>query len=98
MAISTCLGFYPWSGRKIPFSHRKPRKVRIVGQDWEKHIKAVLIPALKEWWPKKRIVKTRKNNMGAEHIWVDEETGSEIEILSNMQDSDVQEGWQGDFV
>lgn len=98
LVFSTMFGFYPWSGKKIPFPHNKPRKVRIVGQSWEDHIKTVLIPTLREWWPKKRPLKTKKNNMGVEKLWVDELTGSTLEILSNMQDSDVQEGWQGDLI
>jgi hypothetical protein len=69
----------------------------LVGQDWEKHIKAVLTPELKKWWPKKRRVKTKKNNNGVDYFWEDEATGSTLEIMSNLQDSDLHEGWSGDL-
>lgn len=93
---STVLGEWPWSGRKLSFPHREPRKVRYIGQAWESHIKAVIEPALKYWWPKSRPVTTRKNNQGVEYLW--KANGGSIEILSNVQESDVFEGWEGDLV
>ena len=51
MAFATMFGEYPWDGTKLWFPHNKPRKVRVIGQDWEKHIKTVVEPALNEWWP-----------------------------------------------
>jgi len=98
LAICTAIGAFPWNNRKIRFPHRKPRKIRIIGQDWESHIKTVVIPTLKEWWPDKRPFITKKNNVGAEHFWTDEQTGSTIEIMSNNQDADVHEGWNGDLI
>jgi len=98
IAYSVMFGKWLWNDRKIHFSHNKPRKVRIVGQDWEKHIKAVLVPELKKWWPKKRRLSTKKNNNGVEYWWEDEATGSTLEIMSNLQDSDLHEGWYGDLV
>jgi hypothetical protein len=95
---SVLYGEWPWSGKKIPFSHRKARKVRWVGQAWESHIKAVIIPALRTWWPNSRPVETKKNNQGIEYLWKDLFTGSVIEIMSNAQDSDMFEGWEGDLV
>lgn len=98
IALSVMFGEWLWSGMRIWFPHRKPRKVRIVGQGWESHIKAVLIPAIINWFPKVRGLKTKKNNQGVEAIWVDTETGSSLEIMSNSQESDVFEGWEGDLV
>lgn len=98
IAISTVIGEWPWSKVKLPITHNSPRKVRIVGQDWEKHISTVVIPALKKWWPKNRPVETRKNNMGVEAIWRDEISGGTIEIMSNKQESDLHEGWEGDLI
>ena len=96
LAISTVLGEWPWSGEKIKFMHSKPRKVRYVGQAWESHIKAVVEPALKFWWPQDVKVETRKNNQGVNYFW-NCSKGS-IEILSNVQDSEVFEGWEGDLI
>lgn len=96
--ICTMAGRWLWDGEPIKFSHSHPRKVRYVGQDWEKHIKTVVEPALKYWWPKRRKVKTSKNNVGVESLWTDEETGSSLEIMSNKQESDLHEGWDGDLV
>jgi len=98
IGICTMAGKWLWDNRKIRFLHRKPRKIRYVGQDWEKHIKAVVVPALKEWWPKKRDVKIRKNQHGIEAYWEDVETGSILEIMSNKQDVDLHEGWEGDLI
>ena len=96
--ISAMLGVWPWDGVPLKFGHGHPRKIRYVGQDWEKHIKTVVEPALKTWWPKRRKVKTAKNNVGVEALWTDEETGSTLEIMSNKQESDLHEGWDGDLV
>ena len=96
-----CAGKWLWNGEKIEFKSpksRRSRKIRIVGQDWEKHIKTVVIPALKEWWPKNRPVDIKKNNVGIEAFWKDVATLSTIEIMSNRQESDLFEGWDGDCV
>jgi hypothetical protein len=98
VTISTMIGRYPWDGTRLPFTHNKPRKVRIIGQDWDKHISKVVIPALEEWWPKSRVVTKKKNNMGVDAFWKDEQTGSTLEIMSNNQDSDLHEGWHGDLI
>ena len=98
IAVSTVIGKFLWNNQRLPMTHSKPRKVRIVGQDWESHIKAVVLPELRKWWPDNRPVKTRKNNNGVDVLWIDEKTGGEIQIVSNNQDSDVHEGWQGDLI
>ncbi len=96
--IAVMFGKWPWSNERIHFNHNKPRKIRYVGQDWEKHIKAVTIPALEKWWPKTRKVKKKKNNQGIDALWTDEATGSTLEIMSNEQKSTMHEGWDGDLV
>jgi len=100
LAFSTLFGKYMWDGRSLLhlFNHNQPRKVRYVGQDWEKHIKAVLMPELEKWWPKNRQVKKKKNNNGVDANWIDIETGSTLEIMSNKQESDLHEGWSGDLI
>jgi hypothetical protein len=99
LAISFSIGYWPWDVDK-PFvkTHSKPFKIRYVGQDWEKQIKSVVIPELVKWWPKKEKVKKKKNNVGVEALWTHERTGSTIEIMSNLQSSELHEGWKGDLV
>ncbi len=87
-----------WDDRPIPFPHHYPRKIRYVGQGWESHIKTVVIPALKFWWPKNRPLDTKKNNQGVEAFWKDLATRSTLEIMSTSQLTDVFEGWDGDLV
>lgn len=98
IALSTLFGKWPWNGKQLTFSHNQPRRVRYVGQDWAKHIKAVVEPEINKWWPKRRPCKKKKNNEGIEFFWIDEETGSTLEIMSNKQESDLHEGWSGDLV
>ncbi len=95
---SVLFGKWIWNNEPIFFPHKQPRKVRYVGQDWEKHIKTVVEPELKKWWPKRRKVTTRKNNFGVDALWIDEETGSSLELMSNNQDADLHEGWYGDLI
>lgn len=95
---STLFGKFPWSGQRLPFSHNLPRKVRYVGQDWDKHIAKVVIPALEKWWPKKEEVIKKKNHYGIDALWTHKRTGSTLEIMSNKQESDLHEGWEGDLV
>jgi len=98
IAISTMAGKFLWNDKRLHFKHDKPRKIRYIGQDWEKHIRAVLLPTLEHWWPKDRPVKKKKNNQGIDALWTDEISGSSLEIMSNLQDSDLHEGWEGDLV
>lgn len=98
IALSVLFGEWPWSGKKFTFPHKEPRKVRLVGQGWETHIKAVLIPELEFWWPGNRRVTKKKNNQGVDYFWKDERSGSTLEILSSAQASDIAEGWKGDLV
>jgi hypothetical protein len=80
------------------FPHKEPRKIRYVGQAWESHVKAVVEPMLNFWWPRERPLTKKKNNQGIDAIWKDERSGSVLEIMSNVQDSSVFEGWMGDLV
>lgn len=98
VALSVMFGRTLWDDKPLRFSHRFHRKVRYVGQGWESHIKAVVIPALKFWWPKNRPLDTKKNNQGVEAVWKDLATGSTLEIMSTSQSPDVFEGWDGDLV
>jgi len=98
LALCTVFGEWPHNGEKIIFPHDKPRKVRIVGQGWETHIKTVIEPYLKFWWPKSRPVEIKKNNQGIQAFWKDLRTKSTLEVMSNVQESSTFEGWEGDLV
>jgi hypothetical protein len=98
LALSLLFGEYLWDGTKLVFPHTGARRVRLVGQDWEKHIKTVVEPALVKWWPKSRRVDIKKNNQGIKAFWTDLKTGSTLELMSNKQESDLFEGWDGDAV
>lgn len=105
IAIATVAGEWPWSGKKLNFMHDKPRKVRYVGQGWEQHVKAVVEPALRFWWPEAYKLVTKKNNQGIDATWQlinrshhGERILGTIEIMSNVQDSAVFEGWEGDLI
>lgn len=98
LAFATMFGEWPWSGVRLPFIHNKPRRCRYVGQGWETHIRTVVEPALKYWWPSSHRVETRKNNQGVDANWLDVNTGSTLELMSNSQSSDTFEGWDGDLV
>jgi len=98
IGLSTLFGKWLWNNEKLHFPHGRPRKVRYVGQDWEKHIKAVVIPALKLWWPKARPLHVTKNTQSVEYFWTDEITDSTLEIMSNKQESELHEGWDGDLI
>jgi len=96
--IATMRGRWPWNNLKLPFMHNLPRKIRYVGQDWEKHIRSVVVPALKKWWPNRIPVKIRKNQHGIEAYWEDLDSGSTLELMSNKQDVELHEGWEGDLL
>ena len=72
--------------------------MRLIGQDWEKHIKTVIEPALEEWWPQAYRVEKKKNNVGVNALWTDVKTKSTLEIMSNGTESELHEGWMGDLI
>lgn len=98
ITFSVLFGKFLWNNEEIPFPHSLPRKVRYIGQDWEKHIQQVVVPTLHKWWPLNRGLTTKKNNVGAETYWVDEQTGGTLEVMSNKQEPELHEGWEGDLV
>ena len=99
LALSFCIGHYPWEDpeKAGKWVHKAlgwksgTIRGRIVGQDWEKHIKAVLIPTIKEFWPESFGVTPKKNNTGVDAYWTFPD-GSTVEIMSNNSESAVFEG------
>ena len=100
IGLSTMFGKYLWNNQSLLhlFNHNKPRKIRYIGQSWQEHITQVVIPELQKWWPGNRIVKKHGNGVIRDTFWLDEQTGSTLEVMSNSQDSNVHEGWSGDLV
>lgn len=100
IGLSVLFGKYLWDDTSLLhlFPHKKPRKIRYIGQGWHDHIKGVVIPELKKLWPKNRPVETVGNGVIRDTFWKDVKTGSTIEIMSNTQDSKVHEGWSGDLI
>jgi len=100
IGISMMAGKYLWNNQSLLhlFNHNKPRKIRYVGQGWHDHIQQVVIPELQKWWPKNRPKKTHGNGVIRDTYWLDEISGSTLEIMSNSQESRVHEGWPGDLI
>ena len=98
IAFSVMFGEWPWSGEKIWFPHKMPRKVMMIGQGWESHVEKTIMPKLKTWWPKSRAVKTSKNNQGIDDNWIDVRSKSTLEIRSTVQKSDSFEGADYDLI
>lgn len=90
ITYATLFGYWPWDkNKKLHFPHDKPRKIRYIGQDWEKQISKVIIPALEKWWPQNRPVAKKKNNQGFDATWTDVLTGGTIELMCLHPDQRV---------
>lgn len=99
ISLSILFGKWIWNDQPIIFPHDMPRKVRLVSQDWESGVIKVIVPELKKWWPNQLCpYKTRKNSMGAEAFWIDNNTGSTLEIMTGNQDPMLHEGGHHDLV
>ncbi len=100
IGLSVLFGKYLWDDTSLLhlFPHNKPRKIRYVGQGWQDHIKAVVIPELEKWWPDNRKKERLGNGTITNTWWKDVETGGTIEIMSNQQDPGAHEGWAGDLI
>lgn len=100
LGLSVMFGKYLWDDTSLLqlFPHNEPRKVRYVGQGWNDHVKAVVIPEIYKWWPKNRKCKTHGNGVITDTFWQDEKTKSTLEIMSNNQQPKEHEGWSGDLI
>ncbi len=100
IGLSVLYGKLMWNNLSILnlFPHKKPRKVRYVGQGWQDHIKQVVIPEIEKWWPKSRPVKKSGNGIITDTLWMDEKTGSSLQVMSNNQQTKEHEGWEGDLI
>lgn len=94
---SACLGIQPWDKRLLPVPIDKPPiKVRVLCKDWEDHARGVIVPELKRWLPVGEYT-TSKNNVGVEASWKFKNK-SEIELITNKQETQQHEGWSGHIV
>ena len=100
VGLSVMFGKFPWNNKSLLqlFPHNLPRKVRYIGQGWNDHVKAVVIPELDKWWPQNRKLKKHGNGIISDTFWQDVRTGSTLEIMSNNQRSKEHEGWSGDLI
>lgn len=71
---------------KFIFKHDLPQQIRYVGQGWRTHVKEVVVPTLKKWWPKNRPVDIKRED-GLEIYWTDKETEAYLRVMSNDQDA-----------
>jgi len=79
------------------YIHSNHRKVRYIGQGWEAHVKDVVIPVLKKWWPKNHKVQVKKNQQGLEVYWTSY-NGSYLCVMSNDQPAAKFAGKDDDLV
>ena len=100
IGLSVMFGKFLWDETSLLhlFPHNMPRKVRYIGQGWNDHVKAVVIPEIDKWWPQNRKVKRRGNGVITDTFWQDLKTKSTLEIMSNNQQSKEHEGWSGDLI
>ena len=100
IGLSVMYGKYLWNNQSILhlFPHKKPRKVRYIGQGWQDHVKAVVIPEIEKWWPQNRQVERHGNGVITDTFWKDLNTGSTMELMSNNQRTKEHEGWSGDLI
>ena len=100
IGLCVMFGKLLWNNQSILylFPHRKPRKVRYIGQGWQDHVKAVVIPEIEKWWPQSRKVERRGNGVITDTFWKDLKTGSTMELMSNNQRTKEHEGWSGDII
>jgi hypothetical protein len=104
LCLACLRGMFPWDNEdqigwlwKL-FGWEPPIKIRIIGQDWKKHIADVLIPTFKELIPTSWNLEMLKDGeIAISHI-IDHKTGSEIRIVSNTSDVSNLEGWNGHFL
>ncbi len=100
IGLSVMFGKLLWNNQSILhlFPHKKPRKVRYIGQGWQDHVKAVVIPEIEKWWPGSRKVTRKGNGVITDTFWKDLRTGSTMELMSNNQRTKEHEGWSGDII
>jgi len=97
-AICLAIGEIPWlnGGTKLKFNHSEPRIIKYIGQNFDDHIKHVIIPAFKKWWPKDR--KLRNDSSVFPLEWIDEVTGGKVILMTSSQQVERHAGLVADAV
>lgn len=101
-AIAHCIGMRPWYPADDPAREVKvkiPSRGRIVCEDFSATAKNIIVPKLLEWLPPELLKPgfPKKNAVGVETMW-ELVNGSSFTIMTNEQDSDLFEGWAGEWV
>jgi len=100
-ALAALRGKFPWEPEENAgwlwnvFGWKPPIKIRILGQDWKKHIKGVLIPKFDELVPESWGLEATKCGEIAISQYFDPVTKGVINIVSNESSSSHLEGWNG---
>lgn len=92
---SAALGIQPWDGAETRWG-KNPVKIKVICSNWEDHAKKVLVPTLKEHFPKGTYT-TTKNNTGVESDF-QFDNGSELLIQTGKQSVEDHESWEGDII
>lgn len=108
LGLSWCLGYEPWNEiPESDFSVRvgdkfympsslgimPPVRLRVTGEDWEKHVALTLLPEFKKWAHDETYT-TKKNNMSIEALW-EFKNGSSFDVMTYRQPLEQFEGWLG---
>ncbi len=103
MALSILFGEFLWlpkdhPDKKLKFTHNQPREVVVVGQNWEDHVNAQIVPMIEKLWPASRKVETRAGHHVSKQVWIDVRTKSRLILKSSLQDTKEHESSTNDAV
>lgn len=71
-----------------------PVDIRVTGEDWDHHLKMVVVKVMKEWFPLENY-HIKKNSTGTEFFWTHKKNGSTIELMTHGMEVKLYEGWRG---
>lgn len=103
LSLAALKGYFPWEPKENQgwlwklFGWKPPISIRIVGQDWKKHIAGVLVPRMDELIPDSWGLEASKMGELATSQYYDPEFHGKISIVSNNSESSDLEGWEGHF-
>ena len=84
-------------GKQLTKFKKRPLRIRVLGEDYEKAIGQVLVPYVLKFVRPELIASKRKNQLGVVgNILLTD--GTTIDFLTYAQGSDSMEGWEGDVV
>jgi len=71
-----------------------PVDIRVTGEDWDHHLKRVVVKAMLEWFPCENY-HVKRNSTGVEYFWTHKKNGSTIELMTHGMEVKLFEGWRG---